>query len=404
MSRRFSRIILPTLLIALVTLVMLIVGQLYLSFSYRARSNAQFAAVIGTLADEPDFNPGTVLHQLQDPDSAVRAAGEQILRDYGYRPSDFALSSADYYSQKTLLYSAAIIIIVIMLFATYLWHYDWSWRQEIYQLTSYLQKLNARVYDLQIKTNSEDEMSFLANELYKITVTLQESAAFDRALRRQLEATLADISHQLKTPLTSLQLALDSLYHDTDMPAEVRQDFLRSSNRQVSNMSHLITTLLNVAKFDNKTVHLQRRVMPIREIIVPACDNLEVLAELDGINFDITGELDAEVKLDPRWQIEALTNIIKNCLEHSDPGETVFIRVKDTTLFTRVTIEDHGEGIAPEDLHHIFQRFYKAKNASPTSVGIGLPFAKSIIEADQGQIRVTSTLGVGTKFQITYFH
>lgn len=430
MWRRVRSIILPALAITL------IVGGVFASLSlaareyYRQTSSSELARLIGVVAERyPDLDPAELIRALRSDNPDIAATGSEILRAYGYTAADFTTASAATYSAALILLGLAAIICIGGALAGYLYYRDCRYRRQIWNLVEYVQKLNDHVYDLRIESNTEEELSLLSNELYKITVTLKESAEFDRRARRQLETALADISHQLKTPLTSLQIALDNLSSDPDMPLAVRQDFLRSSSRQVVAMSGLVTTLLNLAKFDNGTIRMQRRVMPISDILTQVQEKLEILADLQNVRVEITGDVSAQVKLDPRWQAEALANIVKNCIEHSPAHSVITINVDDAALYTRVTIRDQGEGIAPQDLHHIFERFYKSgqstpsqagsthpdiSSINPTSVGIGLSFAKSVIEADHGQIRVKSTQKAephtshasssGTTFTITYFH
>ena len=187
------------------------------------------------------------------------------------------------------------------------------------------------------------------------------------------------------------------------MPLAVRQDFLRSISRQVESMSNLVMTLLNLAKFDNGSIRLQQLPVEAGELLREVRQKLEVLADLRGVTIVLVGDLRAKARLDRRWQAEALANIVKNCLEHSPADSEVTITVTNSPLFLRFKIKDVGEGIAAKDLHHIFERFYKAKNSAVDSVGIGLAFAKTVIEADNGQISVKSQEGQGTEFTVTYY-
>lgn len=405
MRRRVYKILAFALAVTLATIGIFSLTGFGLIQQYRATTNVELANLLGVISDQyPDVDVAELLQAFDrsDPDSLAR--GAKVLRSYGYTDTDFALPSARNYTITTFGVSLVIVFGVISVFIVYLWFSERRHRRQINDLVQYVQKLNDRVYDLRIETNAEDELSLLANELYKITVTLKETAEYDRRVRRQLETAMADISHQLKTPLTSLQVTLDNLASEPDMPLTMRQDFLRSSNRQVVEMTNLITTLLNLAKFDNNTIHLQRRLMPVREVLDLVCAKLEILADLQDVRLQVSGDLSAKARLDPRWQAEALSNIVKNCIEHSSAGSTVILSVSDSVLYTRIKISDTGTGITPKDIHHIFERFYKTETSNSSSVGIGLAFAKSVIEADHGQISVKSTLGSGTTFTITYFH
>ncbi len=403
-----QRLLRSALLIFAITLLIsgvFIFANVSLWRRYRASSNAELSNLLGAIAQEhPELDTNTIIHALTQKDETAQANGEAILRSYGYTANDFISSSTGEYAHMLILVTLLTLTFLAAIFLAYFWFEDSRRYKNIRALVDYVQKLNDHVYDLRIKANTEDDLSLLSNELYKITVTLKEASEQDRKARHNLETALADISHQLKTPLTSLQVALDNLESDPDMPLVVRQDFLRSSSRQVVIMSDLVTTLLNLAKFDNGTIRMQRRIMPISGILDRVYMGLEILADLADIQINIEGDLTAQVKLDPHWQAEALSNIIKNCIEHSPPHSVVSVSVEDSVFYTRILIRDHGTGIDSQDLYHIFERFYKTRGSKATSVGIGLSFAKSVIEADNGQIQVKSTSGSGTTFIITYFH
>lgn len=405
MWRRLWRTALPVLTIVLIAGGIFVGVSLGVWRHYRTESNDKTAELVGLVAEYyPDIDSADLVRALAQENSDTRATGEDILRTYGYTENDFVNASAMDYGKALLVIGLLAIVCVGCALAFYLYYHDWRERRQIRNLVTYVQKLNDHVYDLRIESNRENELSLLANELYKITVTLKEASEYDRKIRRQLETALADISHQLKTPLTSLQIVLDNLESDPEMLPAVRQDFLRSSSRQVAAMSSLVTTLLNLAKFDNGTIRMQRRVMPVSDLMTLVREKVEILADLQNIQLIVAGDLSAQIKVDPRWQSEALSNIVKNCIEHSPAGSVVEISVEDRVPYTRIAIRDHGAGIAPEDLHHIFERFYKAEGSSAASVGIGLSFARSVIKADQGQVSAKSTLGQGSEFIVTYFH
>lgn len=405
MRRYVRQLILPAIIAVLAVGSIFALASFKAWQAYRTASNAELAGMLGVVsAAYPELDSAALMRALTAKDARSQAAGAEILQSYGYTASDFVSPSAKSYGYAIFGTAALAILLAILGLEFYLWYRDWCYRQHIRRLVNYVQKLNDHVYDLRIEANTEDELSLLSNELYKITVTLREAAEQDRKARQRLAVALADISHQLKTPLTSLQVALDNLIADPDMPPAIRQDFLQSSVHQVVAMTDLITTLLHLARFDNGTIRMQRHVMPIGTLLQQVERKLEILADLQNIRIRIVGDLSAQVKLDRHWQTEALANIVKNCLEHSPAGSTVTITAEDSVLYTRITITDQGEGISPQDLHHIFERFYKAQNSNATSVGIGLAFAKSIIEADHGQIRAKSTPGIGSTFTVTYFH
>lgn len=405
MRRRFFKIILPVLIFGGVIILLAGIALCSVQERYRHAANQELTAILGTALGSSD--PDALIANLRHPSTEAISAGAELLRQYGYFASDYAAESSERLFTHTLMLIVMTLVVFMVVAMLYFCWLDWRRSRQIAQLVDYLQDLNQRIYDLHLEENSEDELSILSNELYKIMVLLRESADNNRKSRLQLETALADISHQLRTPLTSMQVMVDNIYDEPKMPVAVRQDFLRSISRQVDSMSNLVMTLLNLAKFDNGSIQLHQLPVEARELLQAVRDKLEVLAELRGITIELSGDLQAQARLDRHWQIEALTNIVKNCLEHSPEhspeGSTVDVSVTDSPLFLRLKVRDHGEGIAAEDLHHIFERFYKAKNSAADSVGIGLAFAKTIIEADNGQISVKSQEGQGTEFIITYY-
>lgn len=373
-----------------------------LTQQYRAAANQEVAALVGAAAAEnPDLDAVELIRALRS--GSQTELGQSILAQYGYTVDDLAAPSSVQFICQAWFTLLGIILLLGIVFAGYFWWLDHRRERRVGRLVVYLQDLSDRLYDLQLDDNQDDELSLLSNELYKITVVLKEAAENSRQGQRNLETALADISHQLRTPLTSLQVMVDNIYDNPDMPASTRQDFLRSISRQIDAMSSLVMVLLNLAKFDNGSIQLQQLPVQVGELCVKVRQNLEILAEVHDVTLEFAGDLQAKAMLDLKWQAEALTNIVKNCIEHSPAGSKVIITAEDCPLFLRLTVQDFGEGIAPSDLRHIFERFYRATNATPGSIGIGLAFARAIIEAGGGQVTAESTLGQGTKFAITYF-
>lgn len=372
---------------------------------FRKQQRAAQANLIGQLmAASPELTPAELARTLQtEPASATTKAGEAVLQQAGFLADEYDSAATRRFAEQVVaLVLLALAALACSFGGYFIWH-ELRERRRLHRLIDYLQTLKERAYDLRLPENSEDELSLLTNEIYKLTVLLKEAAETNRKQRHDLENALADISHQLRTPLTSIQVMVDNVHDDPDMPVDVRQDFLQSITEQITSMSALVTTLLNLARFDSGTIKLHRRPIKLRELLQQACARVEVLAGLQDVKLIVDGDLDAQLTLDPRWQIEALSNIIKNCVEHSRHGATVKLRVTDAPLSVQISIEDTGEGIAAQELRHIFERFYKASNANPESVGIGLEFAKTVITAENGQIAVKSVEGQGTEFTITYF-
>lgn len=251
-----------------------------------------------------------------------------------------------------------------------------------------------------IDDQEEGEISILRTNIYKAATTLtyqNEQLAGDK---KQMAAAIADISHQLKTPLTSMMVMNDLLKDETD--EEKREEFLQTQSDQLDRMNWLIQTLLKLSKLDAGTIELKKEKVSVSELIRDAVKPFEIQFEIRNIEYR-PKFTEFMIGCDRNWTIEAIQNIIKNCIEHMDEGGKLFLSAEETNVFYMIRIKDTGCGICEEDLPHIFERFYKGKNAGKDSVGIGLALSKSIIEGEQGEILVDSTVGEGTEFLIKLY-
>ncbi len=330
--------------------------------------------------------------------------GTKLLENYGYNGEYVYINQLNDEMKMTQIYETILIIAIFILTITIWTLYTIKQNKKIHEIDMYLKKVNSGDYTLKIEENSEDELSKLRNELYKTTVLLREAAENSKKENINLSNSLADISHQLKTPLTSIRIMIDNIYDNPDMDEETKMDFIKSINNQIEWISSLVVSLLKLAKFDAGTIVMNDENVNIIELINNVKDNLSIILELKEI--DIILEYDRSkpiiVSIDYTWQLEALTNIIKNAIEHSKNNSKIHIKIEDSSVFTKIIIADEGEGISKKDLPHIFQRFYKSEKSSENSIGIGLSLAKTIIEKDNGYINVKSEEGKGTTFYIKY--
>lgn len=273
---------------------------------------------------------------------------------------------------------------------------------ELKKITEYIKQINNKSYELKIEENSEYELSFLRNELYKITVMLKEEAESSSKGKEMLQKSLEDISHQLKTPLTSISIMLDNIKENPDMDIETREMFLSEITRQISHVNWLVISMLKLARLDSNTVNFEKEEINVYELLHNIIKNLEIPLEIKEQKIYLNGKQNAKFIGDYNWEIEAITNIIKNCIEHSENKKSIHIDFEENNLYTKIQISDEGKGIEKEELKHIFERFYKGKDSDADSIGIGLALSKSIIEKDGGKIRCSSILGKGTSFEIKY--
>ncbi|MCR5005259.1 MAG: HAMP domain-containing histidine kinase [Clostridiales bacterium] len=346
----------------------------------------------------PDVTDQEFLEVLRSEDTIEDTLPARLGYDTD-RPYEHSIAVME---RTLLLIFGGVLLLESLAFLLLFYQRDRRNRRQINDLITYTDHISRGIYDLRIETNSESELSRLTNALYKITVVLKEAATRNEDEAKALSRSLADISHQIKTPLTSIRIMLDNIAEDPDMPAEVRSDFLDSISIQVDSISRLIISLLKMARFDSGAATHEPEPCAIGPLLNDVVQQLSILLEASEIHAEISGDLDAMVQLDRKWTLEALSNIVKNGIEHSPAGSTLHIRAEDDPFFLKIEIQDEGEGMDPDVQRHIFERFYKVPGSRPDSIGIGLAFAKAIIERDNGSVTVRSEPGRGAVFTIRY--
>ncbi len=297
--------------------------------------------------------------------------------------------------------SAGIICLVLDLILTGVYFYNLKKRNDkINELNNYLSLMCSGNFDLKLDDNTEGEMSILKNNLYKIMTLLRSQNDELKNEKVYLADSIADISHQLKTPLTSMMVMSDLLMNEND--EDKRKEFLSIIATQLDKMKWLITNLLKISKLDAGTTQFKREDISIKDVLTQSLKPFSVTLDIRQIEIINTSE-DFIFKGDDKWTSEAVENIIKNCIEHTDDGGTLTFYTKKTNVYNSLFITDNGCGIAEEDLPHIFERFYHGKNSSSESVGIGLALAKTVLEKEKGDILVTSKTGEGSTFEVRFY-
>ncbi len=246
----------------------------------------------------------------------------------------------------------------------------------------------------------EGDLSILANQIQKITLRLSESAETSHADRQYLADSLADISHQLRTPLTAMNLTATML-RDPNLPAEKRISLARELQSLLARTDWLVESLLKLSKLDAGTVTLAKECVSVRELIQRSVSPIAIPMDLRNQQLVIHCA-DEQFTGDLVWSSEALGNILKNCMEHTPDGGIITITALETALFTQIEVTDTGSGFRPEDLPLLFERFYRGSNASQTSYGIGLALARTVIVSQNGTIQAMNT-GSGAKFVIKFY-
>ncbi len=274
--------------------------------------------------------------------------------------------------------------------------------RDISRLSVYLRRICSGDYSLDLRDNKEGELSILKSDIYKVTLLLSKQAELLKSEKQQLADALSDISHQLKTPLTSMMMMAD-LLSKPELSDEKRVEFTKTLQQQLERMEWLLSSLLKLSRLDAGTVEFKRETVEAAALIDKAVKPLLIPMELRNHKLILQGEEQAFLSVDLNWSAEALINILKNCIEHTGDGGSISISYAENPIYTEILIADNGKGIEKEELPHIFQRFFRGKHAGQDSVGIGLALAHSIVTAQNGNISVTSNPGEGSRFSVKFY-
>ncbi|MBR6040833.1 MAG: HAMP domain-containing histidine kinase [Clostridia bacterium] len=252
-----------------------------------------------------------------------------------------------------------------------------------------------------ITDSEEGELAILTAEIRKMTVRMKEQTEQLKDDKRLLSDAIADLFHQIRTPLTSLHL-LVSLLSEADLPTEKRVQYLHECKQQLSRIQWITETLLKLSKLDADTVRFRPEPIEAKALIGQAAEPLRIRMELKEIALAIE-DRGATLSVDRAWTVEALSNILKNCMEHTQPGGRITVTAEESPVFCRITVSDTGTGFEPEDLGHVFERFYRGKNAANDSIGIGLALSREVIAAQGGTIVAKNADTGGAQFVITFY-
>ena len=367
---------------------------------YTNQMNIVIAEIVDKIVEKyPDVEEEEIIKILNGTEQSQK---KYILEKYGYTQNTVAIEEISKERGSFIKIDIAIIIAGGIAVTIVLLSYNKKREEKISDINSYIGKVNRGNYELKIEENGEDELTKLRNELYKTAVLLRETAENSEKEKTNLSNSLTDISHQLKTPLTSIRIMIDNIQNNPDMDEKTRNEFIEDISKQIDWISSLVISLLKLAKFDAGSIVMRDEEINVKKLIQNIISNLEILIDIKDIKIEENISEQITLFADYNWQLEALTNIIKNCVEHSFDGGKIKIEAESNSVFTKIIITDEGEGIEKKDLNRIFERFYKSAKSSENSIGIGLALAKTIIEKERGYIKVESEVGKGTKFEIKY--
>ena len=381
-----------------------VIFQLVLIYQYKAYINNFNKKIEMIITNVENQYPGIDTNEIMKILNNETDEKTDIFKEYGINlEKDSIIIKNDKLFIKFSIINLCLIVglafIVLIIFIKY----NNSKDKKLQEITKYIEEINNKNYKLDIEDNTEDELSILKNEIYKTTVMLKEVAENSVKDKVNLKDSLSDISHQLKTPLTSMSIMVDNIMDNPEMDSKTRNEFIKDIRREIININFLVNSLLKLSKLDANSVHFINKEVYVEEIILESIKNVSVLCDLKNIDILVDGNKQIKINCDLKWQVEAITNILKNCVEHSKDNSKIEIFYEENNVYTKIEIKDYGVGIDKEDLIHIFERFYKCKNSSNESVGIGLALSKSIIENNNGYIGVESEIRKGSLFIIKYF-
>lgn len=395
--KSYKRII---IILIIVTLIITVFLSYYSYYRYTHLTNA-FASNIVEVIDTnyPDVDMTTIIDIINSSDYTT----SDILTNYGFTENDISiLSSLKEEFTKKLIINICVFVIISTIFIIIIIAKEHKNKKNLNDIISYLKELNRGNYNLNIDLNKEGELSILKNEIYTTTVMLREQAEKELQDKINLKDSLTNISHQLKTPLTSISLLVDNLL-DEEIDTNTQKEFLLDIKNQIESINYLIIVLLKLSRFDANVVTFKEEKINVKNLLIDILKHIDIIREVKNIDIHITGDNASTLIGDYKWEYEAISNILKNCLEYTPENKNIYIKYRETNMYTEIIIEDEGPGMSKNEKNKIFERFYKGNNSNSNNFGIGLSLAKEIINKDNGKIKVESELNKGTTFKIRYY-
>lgn len=390
----------------IIVLIITIISIVYLnkqSTLYKQNLYDSLGAIVNVALKESPEAENAIIEAIKNMGKNDIEEGRKILNLYGISEENIVgLEAIDKLIETNKNINIAIIVLgcvsIIIVFIIYLYLRE----KKIKNITKYLKDLQNNEFSLKIEENTEGELSELQNQIVKITMMLQKQNEIMKKDKNELIVALSDISHQIKTPITSINIMIDIL-KEQNVDENIKREYFHEITKQLTSINWLITVLLKLSRLDSGVVEFQKEKIDLSKLINEVKQKMAIALEIKNQVLEVNVQENSKMIGDYNWTKEAITNIVKNCIEHTGEGKKIYIDVIENTLYSQILIKDEGQGIDEKDLPYIFNRFYKGKGSSKESFGIGLALAKSIIERQGGEIKVRSKIGVGTEFKIQFF-
>lgn len=376
-----------------VSLIAVTLTAILITNFYQRMQFQMLGTIFQNIIEEQPEVEKTILTALKEyKNNPTIQADENILHTFGYQQSDFLQFKQKY---------SMIFAIISFLFGGFLFFFTFCYQNRkenlrIAALENYLEKVNTGSHVMLFQTD-EDNFSKLQDEIYKTVTMLYQTRDAAIETKNNFAENLSNIAHQLKTPITSISLL-------TQMMKEgLSKKYAVQIQKQLSRLTHLEEALLLLSRIDAGTLSLEKKVVDVFTVLVLAADNLQEVFLTSNVSVEIPELGEVEIMVDFDWTMEAIMNLLKNCMELTPAEGVVHCSYAQNSLYTEIQIWDEGKGFVKEDIPHLFERFYRGKNAKDGGIGIGLSIAKEIIERQNGTIRAKNIPNGGACFEVRFY-
>lgn len=358
----------------------------------------------GYLVNHPDTNVAAAF--TKDKTDADLEAGRRILKEAGYHENTnprMVPAVAAYQKRTAVMLGGMLFSVFAGVFLT-VWIYVQRQRKVLVKADTVITRFLSGDTGQRIDSEETGGWYSLFHRINELAAILSAQAEHEKQTREFLQDMISDVSHQLKTPLAALKM-YDEIMAQEGTDRETIHAFSQKSLREIRRVEDVVYMLLKIARLDAGTVRMEKAEENMEMLLKDVTERFEMLAAQEAKEIVLSGSSDVSLYCDALWMSEALGNVVKNALEHTQRGGKVVISWGRTPLLTNIVVEDNGTGIHQEDIHNIFKRFYRSHISQDThGIGLGLPLAKSIVEAHQGTVSVTSKVGQGSRFVLSFFH
>ena len=358
----------------------------------------------GYLVNHPGTNVAAAF--TKDKTDADLEAGRQILKEAGCHENTdprMVPAVAAYQKRTAVMLGCMLFSVFAGIFLT-VWIYIRRQRKVLAKADTVITRFLSGDTGQRIDSEETGDWYSLFHRINELAAILSAQAEHEKQTRVFLQDMISDVSHQLKTPLAALKM-YDEIMAQEGTDRETIHAFSQKSLREIRRVEDVVYTLLKIARLDAGTVRMEKAEENMEMLLKDVTERFETLAAQEAKEIVLSGNSEVSLYCDALWMSEALGNVVKNALEHTGKGGKVVISWERTPLLTNIVVEDNGTGIHQEDIHNIFKRFYRSRFSQDThGIGLGLPLAKSIVEAHQGTVSVTSRVGKGSRFVLSFFH